>query len=54
MNDPDSYGLYCTMLLQEHQQHGATLNGINPSIVVACQTYLDAARQSYHEPNKEA
>ncbi|MFO0389441.1 MAG: hypothetical protein ACK502_06960 [Alphaproteobacteria bacterium] len=53
MNDQDSYGLYCAMLLQEYQQHGTALNGIDPSIVDACQHYLDASSQSYHENNKE-
>jgi hypothetical protein len=54
MNDPDSYGLYCAMLLQGYQQHGTALNNIDPSIVDACQDYLNPHNDSYHETNKEA
>ena len=41
MHDPDSYSLYCAMLLQEYQQHGIALNRIDPSIIEACQSYLN-------------
>lgn len=53
MNDQDSYRLYCAMLLQEYQQHGAALNGIDPSIIEGCQNYLHINSQSYRETNKE-
>lgn len=53
MNDQDSYSLYCAMLLQEYQQHGTTLNGLDPSIVEACQHYLGGSSESYRETNKE-
>lgn len=53
MNDPDSYSLYCAMLLQEYQQHGTAINSIDPSIFDACQSYLNNSSQSYSENSKE-
>ncbi|MFZ4540865.1 MAG: hypothetical protein ACOYNL_03505 [Rickettsiales bacterium] len=53
MHDQDSYSLYCAMLLQEYQQHGTALNGIDQSIVDACQSYLDTNTQRYRENSKE-
>lgn len=53
MNDPNSYGLYCAMLLQEYQQHGTALGDVDPSIVQACQSYFSGNHQSNRELNKE-
>lgn len=53
MNDQDSYSLYCAMLLQEYQQHGTALNGVDPSIVQACENYLHASNPNYRENSKE-
>lgn len=40
MTDPDSYGLYCSMLLQEHQQHGTLYHKVDPSVIEACRAYI--------------
>ncbi|MBN8531812.1 MAG: hypothetical protein J0L97_08155 [Alphaproteobacteria bacterium] len=45
MKDPDSYALYCALLLQEYQQTGGAHGHHDPATIAACQAFLKEMSQ---------
>lgn len=50
MDDRDSYGLYCSIVLQGYRQYGGEYTATDISVVDACARYLTYINKHHASP----
>jgi hypothetical protein len=51
MEDRDSHGLYCLLLIQRYQGSDVECNDFDPYLITECSRYLSAVQTEKHPTN---